>query len=594
MPFIVGGLLRIGKSGGTPPPSAPVLSSLSYLQGDPAGGGESIVLTGSGFTGATAVDFGFALASFVVLSDTVIVATLPPTGGGSGVVGVNVTGPGGTSGNIPFEYWTPENEPYVTLVYDRLWPPPYDNAAGIWIPRYTAFPGSQQETPGFALAPMPVDVDGSLVFPGTASTEAGLVSSFLANWNEFLGPVGPGTGNEQAGSIAAVFSSVNRDAFNSGAPFLNPTVVGATDAASGVIGMGFADDAGTPSVCAHTYPDSLGAYVPLAVQAEPGVKHAVVSRWGIGPGTFDISVDGATTVGPGYASTPIPSGVSATYTPTPIWQGMQYSASGPNHQTIRGSQDALVILNDKAPDAFLTKFHAWSAQRFGVGKALSGLPARGDCLAWFDTRSGLANAGGNVAAWVNQAVNSKSDPGRWLFQPDPTKRPLVISADPDFNGEKSVEFDGVDDSLESLLWDSSHGQVTVYVAMRAAGVQAGNYVFDAATLGTARLAYSYGTSGFYFAGGATVPYSQPADVTQIIAIVFDGAGSAMFVDDPTTPVASGDPGANAIDSLALGWSAWNLGYWWAGKIAAIGVFDGAHGTATRTAIMSELADRYIP
>ncbi|WP_239696736.1 MULTISPECIES: IPT/TIG domain-containing protein, partial [unclassified Streptomyces] len=53
---------------------APVLSSVSPVSG-PSAGGTTVTLTGTGFTGATAVRFGATPASFVVNSATQITAT---------------------------------------------------------------------------------------------------------------------------------------------------------------------------------------------------------------------------------------------------------------------------------------------------------------------------------------------------------------------------------------------------------------------------------------------------------------------------------------------------------------------------------------
>jgi uncharacterized repeat protein (TIGR01451 family) len=62
----------------------------------PTAGGTSVTVTGSGFTGATAVDFGTVpAASFTVDSDTQITATSPARP--AGPVDVTVTTPAGTS-----------------------------------------------------------------------------------------------------------------------------------------------------------------------------------------------------------------------------------------------------------------------------------------------------------------------------------------------------------------------------------------------------------------------------------------------------------------------------------------------------------------
>ncbi|OPF75582.1 hypothetical protein VT50_0224465 [Streptomyces antioxidans] len=82
---------------------APVLTTVVPGQGPPSGG-NTVTLTGSGFTSATAVRFGATPAtSFTVVSDTQITAVAPP---GTGTVQVTVTGPGGTSNGQPYSYVT--------------------------------------------------------------------------------------------------------------------------------------------------------------------------------------------------------------------------------------------------------------------------------------------------------------------------------------------------------------------------------------------------------------------------------------------------------------------------------------------------------
>ncbi|MEU5733969.1 IPT/TIG domain-containing protein [Streptomyces antimycoticus] len=83
---------------------APVVTSVSPAQGNPAGG-TSVTINGSSLTSATVVRFGSNLATnVVVVSDTQITATTPP---GSGTAKVTVTTPGGTSTqNVLFTYTT--------------------------------------------------------------------------------------------------------------------------------------------------------------------------------------------------------------------------------------------------------------------------------------------------------------------------------------------------------------------------------------------------------------------------------------------------------------------------------------------------------
>ncbi|WP_330229120.1 IPT/TIG domain-containing protein [Nocardia sp. NBC_00508] len=93
----------LGSSNGLPFTyvGVPVIVSISPSSG-PVSGGVLVSLTGSGFTGATAVNFGATPATFFgVLSDTSIIAIAPP---GTGTVAVTVTAAAGTSAGVSFTY----------------------------------------------------------------------------------------------------------------------------------------------------------------------------------------------------------------------------------------------------------------------------------------------------------------------------------------------------------------------------------------------------------------------------------------------------------------------------------------------------------
>ena len=114
--------VRVTTVGGTSATSAadqytyvarPAVASVSPSVG-PTGGGTSVILTGTGFSGTTAVTFGATAATgFTVNSATQITATAPA---GSGTVDVRVTNAGGTSLTSAADQYTYAATPTVTSV----------------------------------------------------------------------------------------------------------------------------------------------------------------------------------------------------------------------------------------------------------------------------------------------------------------------------------------------------------------------------------------------------------------------------------------------------------------------------------------------
>lgn len=117
----------------------PSVTGVSPASG-PQAGGTSVTITGTGFTGTSAVEFGTAAASsFAVVSDSEVTASSPP--GAAGNVDVTVSAPGGTSGTSGadrFSYMAAPpsvstsslpagvvGEPYSTAVAATGGEPPY-------------------------------------------------------------------------------------------------------------------------------------------------------------------------------------------------------------------------------------------------------------------------------------------------------------------------------------------------------------------------------------------------------------------------------------------------------------------------------------
>jgi hypothetical protein len=97
----------------------PRLLAISATYG-PAAGGTTVTLTGTGFTGVSAVDFGATPASFVFKSDNSITATSPNAP--AGTVDITVTTAGGASATSGADTFTFYAQPTVTSISPNFGP----------------------------------------------------------------------------------------------------------------------------------------------------------------------------------------------------------------------------------------------------------------------------------------------------------------------------------------------------------------------------------------------------------------------------------------------------------------------------------------
>ncbi len=120
----------------------PVVSSVSPNTGKP---GDLVIIGGSGFTGATGVTFGGVSATFTVLSDTQVRATVP-TGAVVGQVDIRVVNSAGTSATSSGDLFTNQGTTttFTYTLYFRWTPIEWKGAEGMSI--QTALTGSASGT----------------------------------------------------------------------------------------------------------------------------------------------------------------------------------------------------------------------------------------------------------------------------------------------------------------------------------------------------------------------------------------------------------------------------------------------------------------
>jgi hypothetical protein len=182
--------------------AAPTVTGLNPTSG-PAAGGTLVTITGTGFTGATVVDFGATAATeFTVINGTTITADSPA---GTGTVDVTVTTPDGTSATTPGNRFT------------------YIAAATTTAPTVTGVSPNSGPTAGGTT----VTISGSgftgataVDFGTTAATEVVVVNSTTIT---AVSPPGAGVANVTVITPVGASATTSADQFTYVAP--SPTVV---------------------------------------------------------------------------------------------------------------------------------------------------------------------------------------------------------------------------------------------------------------------------------------------------------------------------------------------------------------------------------
>jgi hypothetical protein len=169
-------------------PSGPAVTGLGTSGGTTAGG-QPVVVTGSGFTGATAVLFGaYAASAFVVNSDGQLTAVAPPQA--AGTVDVTVVTPGGTSAAVTADQYTDTAAPVPAVMGLAPGSGPTTGGTSVSISG-THFTGATAVTFGGVAAAFTVNSDNSIF----ATAPAGVAGTVLVQVVTASGTSGMGMGS---------------------------------------------------------------------------------------------------------------------------------------------------------------------------------------------------------------------------------------------------------------------------------------------------------------------------------------------------------------------------------------------------------------
>lgn len=176
-------------------------------------------------------------------------------------------------------------------------------------------------------------------------------------------------------------------------------------------------------------------------------------------------------------------------------------------------------------------------------------------------------------------------------------RPTYTASDADFNSKPSASAVNVAAALYSAAFTVPIAQPSTWYLVARVYSGANNMYWRLKATGSLSNSAGLYTSG----AGDPVSIKATSNTSELtttcpagvhaIANVYDGASSAMYIDDMVTAAVSGNASSSSCDSLLTGiysGESADVSYKWARQLA----YSGSHDQATRQAVLAYLAAEY--
>lgn len=138
-----------------------------------------------------------------------------------------------------------------------------------------------------------------------------------------------------------------------------------------------------------------------------------------------------------------------------------------------------------------------------------------------------------------------------LTQATGANQPVFAAADALLNGQPSLKYDATaGETLTSAAVVLATQPFTIYIFASLGSVA--NYNFCTANAAGTPLIGIFGTNWVASAGAFIISAATATTGRHAICCVFNGASGALYVDNSTTPVASGPIGAGAQSTFSMG------------------------------------------
>lgn len=216
-------------------------------------------------------------------------------------------------------------------------------------------------------------------------------------------------------------------------------------------------------------------------------------------------------------------------------------------------------------------------------KSLPGL------VAWYRADLGVTVATG-VSSWADQS--GTGDANKNLTQATGTKQPTLNTADAAYNNQPTLSFARASvQALHSGTWSAAQAQPsTTFIVGNDDGTATNQFYCDGNAAATQVLGNN-GAGNYQAYAGTTLAGGTPSSSPRILAAVFNGASSSLFISAKTA-VATGNAGATGLTGFTAGAAGDSVSNTLNGKIAEIIIYSGALSAAQIAQVLTYLGARY--
>jgi len=210
----------------------------------------------------------------------------------------------------------------------------------------------------------------------------------------------------------------------------------------------------------------------------------------------------------------------------------------------------------------------------------------------YDAELGVTPNGDFLAEWESQGAFVHTQ-----AQITASKQPAINTADSDFNGHDSIEFDGI--STETTGGNFSTGDDvqphTIFFVYNTISFTHGDTLFSGTKAfdrhDLAQLTSSGSKSQMFAGSGILTPDGVDIGVTHVVRLIFNGASSSMTFDGGVASV-SGDAGSQDWGGIILGAKNTGGGQWGNFKMARFIAYQAVVSDDDSNDIGNALAAKY--